>query len=349
MTIGIDASRSIDLLQKTGVEVVSDDMLRVLSSGLEDSDLKVRYYTPAKINFLPWDKQKILRLPRFWTVFRLSLEMLMYKPDVFFSPVHELPFFCPKKTYRVIHDVAFLKAPENYSTFQNWYLRFGLRRSLKVCCKIFVSTHEVKQDLVELALAKEDKIIVTSFGYTQKGKNKVNFRKKQFFYIGRIEDKKNIKRLVQAFELFSKDNMDYKLVLAGKPGFGFHNIEGLVKKSKANIELLEFISNDQKYQYLSESKCLAHVALEEGFGIPILEAFDFSLPVLASDIPVLREVGGMACYYVNPKSVEDIAVGMAELIEKKDLRDLLAKKGKEQLEKYSWQRVIQKILGVISE
>ena len=104
-----------------------------------------------------------------------------------------------------------------------------------------------------------------------------------------------------------------------------------------------YISEEKKRELLFESAALVLVSKEEGFGFPILEAFDFGLPVVASDIPVLREIGGDACVYVNPCSPEDIARGLATVIVGADHELPIIQKGRERLKDFSWQKTAEKI------
>lgn len=369
MRIGIDASRSIESIQKTGVEKISDEFLYALNNELSKSDstTDVQYYTPQKIDWLPIEQQQIITLPRLWTTVRLSIELLLHKPDVFFSPVHELPFFCPSKTYRLIHDVAFLKNPENYSWFQNWYLRFGLERSIRLCTKIFVATEAVKEDLIELTNIDSEKIVVTGFGYERMYKvssiKHHRAKKNQILYIGRIEEKKNLVNLIKAFELFSKNNSDYTLVLAGKDGYGADLIHKQIThlrqttygqdrgyggqvKSKSQIQLLGYISDEKKWELLAESAVLCLISKAEGFGIPLLEGFDAGIPVVVADIPVLREVGGEACVYVDPDDVYDIAKGLTVAIQENNTH--IITKGQDRLQLFDWEKVVNKIVAEIT-
>lgn len=343
MKIGVDASRSIDSIQKTGVEKVSDGLLRALN--FSDKDNALIFYTPELISWLPREKQKIIKGKYFWTLFRLSKYLKKNKPSVFFSPVHELPFFLPKKTFRLIHDIAFVKEPRTYGFIQKMYLNFGLKRSAGVCDRIFVSTGKVKNDLLKYSNIKEEKIIITGLGY-EKFKNKPEAnRKKQILYIGRIEAKKNIINLIKAFEIFNKDK-NYKLILVGKKGFGFEEIKKEINDNQ-NIKLLGYISDKDKLQLLCESSLLLHVPSEEGFSYPLLEAFDCGLPVVASQISVLQEVGGGACVYVEQKNPKDIALGIDKLINNKSLQQELIEKGKERLKNYSWEKVARQVLEIL--
>ncbi len=370
ITIGIDASRSIDSIQKTGVEFVSDELLKQFIN-FKKEIIKYIFYTPEYISWLPRESQKVLNWPfRFlWTQIRLSLEMLIQKPDIYFSPVHTLPYFCPKKTFKIIHDVAFKKNKKLYNFKNRILLNFDLCRAIKKCEKIFVPTQQVKNDLLKFTKISENKIIVIPHGYTkktsafapkksywttadrQKHKNtKTLFhKKKQILYIGRIEEKKNILNLIKAFEIFNKKYPDYKLILAGKIDQKYFdkNIKYQILKIKNKIFFLGYVSEEKKYKLLSESVCLAFVPFEEGFGIPILEAFDFNLPVVCSDIPVLQEVGGEACIFVNSSSPQEISGKIEKIISDKNLKNNLIQKGEQQLEKFSWKKAGEKYLQEI--
>jgi len=350
-TLGIDASRSIDSIQKTGVELVSDQLIKHMSNDqLPITNYQLLFYTPKPINWLPTENQKILKWPfkYLWTQIRLAWELLFHPPKKFFVPVHKIPFalyIIPNTLYKytIIHDVAFLKNPELYSIFQRWYLNFDLKRCIKKCKKIFVPTKQVKQDILNYVDIYVDKIVVIPHGYNKRNKEygiRDMEKKKQILYIGRVEEKKNIMNLIKSFKIFNQKYPDYKLVLAGRVGMN-------IKCQMLNIKLLGYISDEKKSELLQESTCLVLPSKEEGFGFPILEAWDYELPVLASNIPVLQEVGEDSCYFINPDSIQNIAKGLAQITENKNLQNDLIKKGSERLKKFSWQIAAEKYLNEI--
>ncbi len=371
MTLGIDASRSVSTIQKTGVELVSDELLKTINNQQSAiSNLKIIYYTPSKIDWLPAENQKILRWPfKFlWTQIRLAWELIFHPPEKMFFPVHAMPLLLiacyqlgATNYFRIIHDIAFKKQPQLYSFRQRMILNLDLSLAKKLCAKIFVPTQAVKDDLSKYTKINPEKIIVTPWGYKMRNNESriTNYgeRKKQILYIGRVEAKKNIENLIKGFQLFSQGHPDYKLILAGRldPKFPNHNSLFTIHNS---VELPGYISEAEKYQLLRESAVLIHVPLEEGFGFTLLEAFDFGLPVVASDIPVLREVGGDACEYVNPNSPEDIADKLKFILSERSesknpvsgapLVDSLLTKGHERLKFFNWSKTAEQILGEIT-
>jgi glycosyltransferase involved in cell wall biosynthesis len=399
MIIGIDASRSVETIQKTGVEKVSSELLgqfvkfKIQNSKFKINDLDFIFYTPQEISWLPRESQKILRWPVkfFWTQIRLAWELIFHPPEVMLFPVHAMPLLLITNYglritnyYKIIHDIAFKKQPQLYSFKQKLILNLDLWLTKKICVKIFVPTEAVRQDLIKYADIVGERVAVTPYGYNRMNNEAriMNYgeKKKQILYLGRIEEKKNIKNLIKGFELFNKKYPDYKLILAGKidPSFKApssktqfpnksqsaswrtnpkpqnnnsetHNTLYIIHNT---IEFLGYISEEQKHQLLAESSCLALVSQEEGFGFPILEAFDYGLPVVASDIPVLREVGGEACLYANPDSPEDIADKFKELVETQPaspagrfIASQMVEKGRDRLKLFDWRDCAEKILN----
>ncbi len=354
MIIGVDASRSVDAIQKTGVEKVSDGIIRALlekSFKSQDSDFEFVFYAPREIDWIPKCSQRIFGPGILWTIVGLSWKMLTDKPDVLFVPVHILPFFCPKRTFRIIHDIASIKNPKLYDVFQRAIMRFDVWRSARICEKIFVSTQSVKEDLLRFTKVRDKQVIVTGFGYVRNGKpqteNRKIKRKKQLLYIGRVEEKKNIRNLINGFKLFLTTHPDYTLVLVGKPGKGFQNFQFSITNSQ-NIEYKGFVRNEEKYTLLSESAALIHVPLEEGFSFPLLEAFDFNLPVIASDIPALRDVAGNGAEFVNADDVESIARGISKVIDNPVYSEELTQNGYNRLNVYSWDSVANIVVSELT-
>ena len=407
--ISIDASRSIDSIQKTGVEKVSDELLTELKTQLaKHKEIEPVFYTPKQISWLPKESQRILRWPPklLWTQIRLSWELVWRRPNIFFAPVHALPWvllLChpvldtgSRKTdldsgseagmtnkkirvYKILHDIAFKRNPGFYSWQQKLILNFDLWMASLVCAKIFVPTQAVKDDILKyFPKINTEKIVVIHHGYNPVCHSEAESRripalpagrpsqskntegsfanaqddkkiKKQILYIGRVEEKKNISNLIKAFEIFSQKKSDYKLILAGKIDSNFITSYGLQVTGYKNIEFLGYITEQKKQELLQESSCLVLISQAEGFGFTILEGFDFGLPVLASDIPVLKEIGGDACLFVNPENPEKIAAGLEKITSDESLRQNLRERGREQLKKFSWQIAAEKYLSVLSQ
>lgn len=342
MPIAIDSSR---LLTKnpTGVEVYCQNIIKGLL--VKSNDLIL--YTPRLIPDLPKKNQRILSWPfkKFWSQIRLGCELLIHPADVFFSPGYIIPFLAllNKKIKKIvtIHDLGFIYTPESYSFFQKWFLMLTTQQAVKYAHKIITPTKATKDDLIKYFNCPAEKVAVTYFGHRQEltvHRKQFYERKKQILFLGRIEEKKNINYLIKAFQIFYQKHPDYKLILAGKPGYGFKNIQYQI----SNSQYLGYISEEQKKQLLSESSCLAFISKHEGFGFPLLEAFSYDLPVLAADIAVLKEIGAAACLYANPNSIADIAQKLEKITTDQNLRQELIQRAKARLNDFDWQKCINK-------
>lgn len=346
--IAIDASRSIDGVQKTGVEVVSDALLKKL---LDPNPLNpiITFYTPQQIPWLPKNAQRVITRHRFWTIIGLSLAMLRDKPDALFVPVHTLPFFCPKKTVRAIHDVSFLRQPDAYSLRERTYMKFDLWRAKRICTSVIVPTEAVKHDLVNLLGWPAEKIVVTGWGVPEASTypSHPSSSVQSVLFIGRIEEKKNVANIIRAFGIFKETHSDWEFILAGKPGHGFEAIEPLLKNP--GVHHLGYISNEKKAELLAGASMLAFVSREEGFAFPMLEAFQAKVPVLASSIPTLIEIAEDAALFAEPNDVQKIAENMSLIADNSAVRASLVAKGTEKLKKYSWESVTEKVLKTLIE
>ncbi|MBP7992692.1 MAG: glycosyltransferase family 4 protein [Candidatus Magasanikbacteria bacterium] len=367
MILGIDASRA-NRDQKTGVEWYAFFIIQELKK-IVPSDWEVRLYTDrplqGELATLPenWT-QKVLNWPpkRLWTQVRLSLEMIQRTPDVLFVPAHVQPYIHPKKTVLTVHDVAAKSTPGAYNRFEKWYSLWTAEEALQKLPAVIVPTLAVKNDLLRLFPKVNGEhihvvhhginpIFLTESGFNANTEvlNKNSIQKPFIIAVGRIEHKKNSVGLVEAFG--KAVEMGYKggLVLVGKPGFGYHEVEHAVKKSlvKNYIRIIPWLETGDLVGLMRQADALAFPSLAEGFGLPILEAMALGLPVIASDIPVLREVGGSAAKYVAPYDTEQLAKAIIEVSQPvNQARYRLL--GRERAQNFSWKNSAAKTLEIIT-
>ena len=165
--------------------------------------------------------------------------------------------------------------------------------------------------------------------------------KPYFFFVGSMHPRKNIKGLVSAFNLFKKNTgSDFKLILAGSILWSKTEIEDTYVNSlyKDDIIFTGRLSDEELQKVLGASYALSFVPIFEGFGLPIVEAFQSGVPVICSNVTSMPEVAGDAALMVNPFSMEDIAAAMKKLANDNDLRDKLIAKGHIQKKLFSWNR-----------
>lgn len=342
--LGIDASRSRSHAP-TGVEYYSNQIIQAL---LElEQPWRVRLYTPAPLPQFPEKSQRVIPFPRFWSLFRLSLELLLHKPDVLFVPAHVLPFFAPKNSVVTIHDIAYERFPKAYGRMARLYLRWSTRRAVKKARALLVPTEQVKKDLGDYYGADLEKIHVVHHGPLPLPQSHAKaVRDEKLLFVGRLEHKKNIVGLLEAWELVQEERPQARLVLAGKPGYGFDAIQEKLRTAKG-VESLGYVPEQDLAELLGSVRGLVLPSLDEGFGFPLLQAFASDCPVLCSDIPPLREVGQDAALYAKDRTA--LAAGMNLLLDDENLRKNLTAKGRERLKDFSWEKAAKASASILLE
>ena len=377
MKIAIDASR-INISKKTGTEYYSLEIIKNLL--LVDSSKKNQYilYSRKPISKLLFEFSgnnfinKIISLPRFWTQIGLAWKMLKDKPDILFVPSHAIPWIHPKKTVVVIHGLEYEYFPNAYSFFEKFHLRLTTKLALKWAKKIIVPSQTTKNDLIKFYQADTKQIEVIYHGAnekfkvqsskfkvaTQNSKLKTNppnplykrGNNKYILFIGRLERRKNLVSLIQSFNFIKeKYKIPHQLILAGKKGFGFKEIQKAVENSpyKNNIILKDYVSEKEKKDLLKNADVFIFVSLYEGFGFPVLEAMEAGIPVIASNNSSIPEISGDTALLVNPQDTEEIAEAIYKILNDNSLKKSLIEKGKENIKRFSWQNCAKKTLEVL--
>lgn len=339
--LGIDASRSVSA-RPTGVERYSTEIIGALLKGVLEtkSDFEIRLYTPRVISGLPVRLQRVLWFPRLWSLVRLSWEMLWHKPDLLFVPAHVLPFFSPRRSFVTVHDAAFLKVPSAYGFWQRWYLKWSTRRAVRRCEVVFVPSEAVKDDLVKLFEARN--VAVVPHGPLNLVPVKVaRSRIPLFFFLGRLEAKKNLAVLLKAWKIVQKKcSPGARLVLAGGMAKGFEKVKA------EGVEYPGFVSEEEASRLFHSATAFVFPSLEEGFGLPLLQAFSADCPVICSDISALREVGGDAALYFEATDPEGLAGQMLKVDGDAGLRANLVKEGRTRLKAFSWEKAGRELIRI---
>ncbi len=352
MIIGIDASRAAKL-ERTGVEEYVYQNISELAK-LETSH-QFRLYSnkslPEKLTQNLPNNFKVFVMPffRLWTQVRLSWEMLWRAPDILWIPATAIPIIHPQKTIVTIHGLEFKYFPEAYSVKQRKYLDFSTRKSVDKAWKIIAVSESTKRDLVKFYQADSQKITVIHNGY---GKHKAaqNWQEilnkykledqKYFIFYGRLESRKNLVRLIKAFEKYGQG----KLLLVGKPGTGFEEIKKAADQNK-NVILPGYVEYPELFALLQHAKSLTFPTLYEGFGIPVLDAYALGTPVVCSKTSSLPEVSGGIGILVDPLSIDSIADGLRQT-DKID-RENFGFEARKQVQNFGWEKAARGFLDLL--
>lgn len=366
MKIGIDASRAFTG-NRTGIEEYSYQVIKHLRGKFKNDSVFLYVREKHKIDFdLPrnW-KAKVISFPYLWTQLGLSLELLFHPIDVLFVPAHTVPMIHPRKTFVAIHGLEYEMVPESYSLWERLYMRWSIKLSCRWAKKIIAVSKNTKKDLMRLYKIPEKKIEVIYEGI-ENSSNSQNtliwpsatfscvekgiFSKPYLLFIGRLEKRKNIEGMVDAFEILKeKYKIPHKLILAGKPGYGYNSFEFKVSDLKSKKDIIEtgFVTEEEKISLLKNADIFLFPTFYEGFGLPVLEAQGVGVPVVASNISSIPEVAGVGAAYCDPLEVLSIVDSTYCLIKDKDFKDDIIEKGRENIKRFSWEKCASQIADML--
>jgi glycosyltransferase involved in cell wall biosynthesis len=349
MVIGIDASRAFTNCP-TGIDLYSYFLIFSLKETFL-SEYRVLLYVRdgAKIPFtLPkqWEICTI-KWPFLWTQGGLSLEMLRRKPDVLFVPSYVFPIILAKENVLVVHGLEYEEYPKGYSWCNRLYMRFFLRRSLQKASSLISVSHNTKRLLQKYYDVSQEISVVYEGLPMERMTDSQTLKKKPFFLVvGRLELRKNIFGIIEAFEIFrGKQSRSYKLFFVGSRGYGWKKIQKRIRESpyKEDIICKGYVSDEKKRRLFLEAQALVFLSFAEGFGLPILEAQYFKTPLIVSDISVFREVAGQGAYFVNPRQALSLADVFMEVVRPSLHKDAILQYGRENIERFSWEKSAQEI------
>lgn len=362
MIIGIDAS-SLTLPNPTGVQRYAALIIQnLLSVGREH---QFRLYSPRALPDPFRKHQVIIKSPFFWTQIRLPFELIMHKPDVFFQPGYMLPPFCPCPTIATIHDLAWVHYPNAYSATDLHKQRLSIFRAIKHRAKIIVPSISARDDLLDnfainpsqIKIIPEALIPLPDVSLTDYPDVLRHKRSNVVLAVGRLEERKNQITLIRAMSDLLNNRVKKQdkitLILIGQPGFGANKVFSAINEAKkGGAEIIHRANTDDRElaAWFKIASVFVYPSLYEGFGLPILQAFEAKIPVVTVHNSSIPEVAGdAAMYVVKPKDEVELAAAINAVLFDKHKSDALIKKGSEQLKQFSWHTAAISTLKVLME
>lgn len=443
MLIGIDASRAF-VKERTGTENYSWEMIKALAA-LKTSHQFILYTRPIVdssllIPDLP-ENFSIVTINRgkLWTQFGLALQAWSDKLDVLWVPAHTLPVFAPWWLPMVvtIHGIEYQHLPGAYSWGQNWHLTWSTRWAAVRANRIIAVSSKTSEDLISWLKTKKEKVHVIHEGVdlekfapavlkktlglrnSQEEKlhvdeiavpsesllRKVTLDKPYILFVGTVQPRKNLSRLIEAFALLKQDIVrtenlslhrqshvvgrqqrksknvspdvktsmllsrkleafrDLELIIAGKLGWDYDGILSSPQRLGIadSVHFLGYVDDAILPELYRNALIYVEPSLQEGFGLPVLEAMASGVPVVAANAGALPEIVGDAGILVDPLRADSLKIGLeialtgeiqknlgvfvpADIADKQDARQVLLEKGKTQIKKFSWEAAAQKLM-----
>ncbi|MFA6183621.1 MAG: glycosyltransferase family 1 protein [Parcubacteria group bacterium] len=310
---------------------------------------------------------KKLKFFKLWTQTRFAFNIWKDKVDILWMPMHNIPLLKNKnlKTIVTIHDLAFKQFPKTFPKKDLFKLNLLTDLAIKKSDKLIAVSYSTKRDILKFyPEIKKDKIKVIYHGFDAElyqrefyqeiiDKTLESYKlraKKYILYVGAIQPRKNLKTLVEAFEIFKKENKNnIKLVLAGGRAWSWQESMDSIEKSpeRDNIILTGRIPFDDLSILQQNATIFIFPSLYEGFGIPVLEAFAAGTPVILARNSSLEEVGGEAAKYFDSLDSKELAQKINEVVNSSELQKEMIAKGKQQLKKFSWEKCAKETLEFI--
>jgi glycosyltransferase involved in cell wall biosynthesis len=292
-----------------------------------------------------------------WFQFSVKKRLKQLKPDVFLSPDGFSVLNAPCPTIPVIHDLNFETHPEILPTLTSKYYRYFFPKFAKHACRIATVSQYSKKDIQEKYGISASKIDVVYNGVNplfspisdeRKTQVKERYcRGKEFaVYVGALNPRKNLSRLLRAFDQYiSESSSQLRLLIVGDKMHWTADMEKAYQslENPNNITFTGRLSNNELSLVLGAAKFLAYPSLFEGFGVPIIEAMSANVPVLTSHTSCMPEISGEAAYLIDPFSEAEIKDAIADLDTNEKLRNELITKGKENAAQFSWDLTTQKL------
>lgn len=371
MIIGIDASRALRA-QHTGTERYALQIIRHLLRLPAAQDHQWRLYVdappPASFFGVALDGQalaptEVCLLPgqRLWTHRALAQAVVRQPPDVLFIPAHVLPFVLPTQrlppSVVTIHDLGYHRFPQANNRFQRYYLPWSTRWSASAASHLIAVSQATAADLQHYYNTPAPKITVVheAISWPQLTwaehlvRNRYALPANYALYVGTLQPRKNLVRLIQAYHLIQCQPCAWDLVLAGADGWESAALRQLVADLKLTkrVHFPGYVADEALPALYYGARFFCFPSLFEGFGIPVLEAQAHGVPVMTANNSALPEIAGDAALLVDPTDVDAIADAMLQLSQDEALRQRLIAAGYENVKRFSWEKAAQETLAVL--
>lgn len=359
MNIGIDANEA-NIRTRVGVGQYAFNLLLELHRQNKNDNYFI-YLKNRPLNDLPPANNHwhyiVFGPKQFWTKFALPLNLLIFpkKLDLFYSPSHYSPSFSLVPTIPTIHDIGYIKYTSQFTKKDLYQLTNWTQASIKRAKHIITVSQFTKNELTNTYHIPKDNISViyngvgtlkkTSSDFDKKVLDKFKITKPYFLAVGTLKPNKNYPFLIKAFSTFLKKHSNYQLIIAGKKGWLFEEIDAIIKKLNLDTQVIftDYIDDIEKWPLYKNAISLVIPSTYEGFGIPAIESQNLGTPVIASDIPSLREVLNDSAIYINPQKSSTL-VSAFEKIQNINLRQTLIIKGLKQAQKFTWEKAAKNLI-----
>jgi len=368
LTIGVDV-RELKVA-KTGIKTYLEELCREFEN-MNNNDIQF-YFLDTFIPIYTGNNKPMKWFGhfryQFWKQVVLPLKAWSKNCDIVFCVDNCVPYMhLGYKTIHAIHDAFCFESPQHYGKLWLWLYKNTIIPGARRCPFVITATSYGKKQIAHFIGITPDKLIVVHDGpkrvnYNQNSNNLTQDILKKFsitphnyiLHVGSMFNRKNLVALVYAFGKIKETGYpDLKLVLAGslltnRFDNDYELILNAIEKHnlKDTVVITGYLTDGEVGQLYNNALIYVFPSLNEGFGLPVLEAFEHNLPVLVSNNTCLPEVGGDAVITFDPFDINDLFNKIHMVLKDADLRKEMISKGQKRLKDFSWQATAEQIVDV---
>ncbi len=283
---------------------------------------------------------------------RLGFDTLVPDAKLFHATEHLLLPLHSVPTILTVHDLIFRHLPAHHKPLNRWYLNLTMPLYCRRATHVIAVSECTQRDLVAAYSLPPEKVTVVHEAAAPRFRPqppdivaavraRYHLPDRYLLFVGTIEPRKNLTRLLSGFEAIHADGLTDGLVIVGKRGWLYDDFFSRLEQSpaRAAVILPGYVPDEDLPAIYAGAQVLVLPSLYEGFGLPVLEAMACGTPVTCSDTSSLPEIAGDAALHFDPDSVESLTDALRHLLSGTDLRAALRQRGSEQASKFSWERV----------
>lgn len=366
MRVGINAllCASGQNYRRTGVSRYIDELVRRLA--VEDEGLELLAYVSRDFESDAWDSVRLRRsavpvdnpaVRIGWEFGALPVAAIRDRLDVFHGTINGLPRGIRAATAVTIHDLAFLRYPEQITRKRYGYLKWMIAAAVKRADIVLTPSNATRVDVIESFDIPPDRVVVTPLGVDARFRpasreaieivrSTYQLERPYILTVGTLEPRKNLPMLLRAFAALHEE-IPHDLVLAGPDGWLMDEIEQTIATTgiASRVRRIGFTDDQSLVALYSGADLMAIPSLYEGFGLPVIEAMAAGAPVLTSNVSSLPEVAGDAAVLIDPTDLESVVEGIRRVLGSDDVRAQLRARGPLRAAQFTWERTASETLA----
>lgn len=317
----------------------------------------------SNVEFVNCASSKLCSIPfvgRFFFMLNILLGSNIRKKeiDLYWGAAHKLPFLRVKNVSYVVtvHDLVWKICPQTMPLMRRLAERFFFPIVIWNADLIITVSQSTANDIVKHFPFCADKIkaipLASAIGKNNKSKERQIDNQQYVLFVGTIEPRKNIKNMLRAYAALPKYlKQNYKFILVGNMGWGNIELDELLVDLNLTsfVEWRPFVDDQELSALYQNAYCLLFPSFYEGFGLPIVEAQSFGVPVITSNVSSMPEVVAEGGLLVDPCSIEGIKNALEQLLSDTGLRDSLSQKAMINSQRFCWEKTVSTTYDVFSE